>query len=193
MVGFNRRFNPLIIEALNRVQKRGPIVTIIGEFHKNLAKKEAEGKLAESVLERFFYETPIHAVDCIRYLAGSEFSHVYGIYNSAISSYCDTFGGLIQFRNGCVAHLIANMTSGSRLERYEIHGNGISIYLEGVTSAKIVDDGNIITLTNNQKDSTFEQDRYFVECISERKPIEAPACDIEEAVKTMELAALIFE
>ena len=33
--------------------------------------------------------------------------------------YC---GAIILFESGCVAHLIANVTAGARLERYELHG-----------------------------------------------------------------------
>ena len=40
MIGFNRRFNPSILGALNRVKRRGPIVTVVGEFHKNLVEIE---------------------------------------------------------------------------------------------------------------------------------------------------------
>ena len=70
MVGWNRRFNPLIVEARQRVAEGGPLVTVVGEFHKNLVQIEAEGKLTEPVLARFLYETPIHAIDTLRVLAG---------------------------------------------------------------------------------------------------------------------------
>ena len=37
--------------------------------------------------------------------------------------------------------LIANITGGARLERYEIHGAGISVYLDGVSRAPRVRPG----------------------------------------------------
>ena len=192
MVGLNRRFNPLIIEARRRIAARGPLVTVVGEFHKNLAQIEAQGKFAEAVLERFFYETPIHALDCVRALAGAPVSEVHALSRSAVSRHRDAYGALIRFENGCIAHLIANVTSGARLERYELHGAGISAYLEGVSHGQVVEDGVVTALTGTGDRSTLEQDRYFLDCVRHDRPIAAPACDLTEAVATMELAARIF-
>lgn len=192
MVGLNRRFNPLIIEARRRVAERGPLVTVVGEFHKNLAQIDAEGKLAEVVLERFFYETPIHALDCVRALAGAPARNVYALSRSAVSRHRDSYGALIEFENGCIAHLIANVTSGARLERYELHGAGVSAYLEGVSRGHVVEDGKVSPLVRMSADSTLEQDRFFLDCVRHGRPIAAPACDLAEAVATMELAARIF-
>ena len=191
MVGWNRRFNPLIVEARQRVAERGPLVTVVGEFHKNLVQIEAEGKLTEPVLARFLYETPIHAIDTLRVLAGSPAGEVHALSRSAVSRHRDVFGALIQFENGCVGHLVANVTSGARLERYELHGAGISAYLEGVSRGQVVED-DAVTELSLTADSTLEQDRFFLDCVRAGRPITAPAADLDEAVATMELAARIF-
>ena len=197
MVGLNRRFNPLILEARRRVAERGPVVTVVGEFHKNLVQVECKGRLAEPTLARFFYETPIHALDCVRWLAGAPVREVHGVSQRAASRHRNSFGALMQFDNGCIAHLVANVTSGARLERYEIHGAGISAYLEGVNRGHVVADGAVTELTAADAGAetggggTREQDRYFFDCIRNDRPIELPACNLDEAVATMELAALI--
>ena len=192
MVGFNRRFNPLIAEAVRRVAERGPLVTVVGEFHKNLVELERQGRLAEPTLTRFFYETPIHALDCVRWLAGAPVREVHSLARRAVSRHRDAFGALMQFDNGCIAHLIANITAGARLERYEIHGAGISAYLEGVKRGHVVADGEVTELTAaDTGGGTLEQDRYFFDRIREDRPIELPACDLDEAVATMELMATI--
>ena len=191
MVGVNRRFNPLIAEARRRVAERGPLVTVVGEFHKNLVDIERQGRIAEPTLERFFYETPIHALDCVRWLAGAPVRAVHGISQRAVSRHRDAFGALMQFDNGCIGHLVANITGGGRLERYEIHGAGISAYLEGVDRGHVVVDGEVIELAGAAADSTLEQDRYFLDCIRNDRPIGPPACDLDEAVATMELMAAI--
>ena len=191
MVGLNRRFNPLIAEAKRRVAERGPLVTVVGEFHKNLVEIEQQGRIAEPTLARFFYETPIHALDCVRWLAGAPVRGVYSFSQRAVSRHRDAFGALMEFDNGCIVHLIANITSGARLERYEIHGAGISAYLEGVNRGHVVADGAVTELSGDGASSTREQDRYFFDCIRHGRPVEAPACDLDEAVATMELAALI--
>ena len=191
MVGVNRRFNPLIAEARRRVAERGPLVTVVGEFHKNLVDIERQGRIAEPTLERFFYETPIHALDCVRWLAGAPVREVHGVSQRAVSRHRDAFGALMQFENGCIGHLVANITSGGRLERYEIHGAGISAYLEGVNRGHVVVDGEVTELAGDAAGSTREQDRYFLDCIRNDRPIGPPACDLDEAVATMELMAAI--
>ena len=191
MVGWNRRFNPLIVEARQRIADRGPLVTVVGEFHKNLVQLEAEGKLTEQVLARFLYETPIHAIDTLRVLAGSPVSEVHAVSRSSVSRHRDVFGALLEFESGCVGHLIANVTSGARLERYELHGAGISAYLEGVSRGR-VEEGDRVTEFTATRDSTLEQDRFFLDCVRHGRPITAPGADLEEAVATMELAARIF-
>ena len=191
MVGVNRRFNPLIAEAKRRVAERGPLVTVVGEFHKNLVEIERQGRIAEPTLKRFFYETPIHALDCVRWLAGAPVREVYRLSRRAVSRHRDAFGALMQFDNGCIAHLVANITSGARLERYEIHGAGISAYLEGVNRGHLVVDGEVTELAGDGASSTVAQDRYFLDCVRHNRPIGPPACDLDEAVATMELAALI--
>lgn len=193
MVGFNRRFNPLIAEARRRVAERGPLVTVVGEFHKNLADVERQERLAEPTLARFFYETPIHALDCVRALAGAPVREVHSLSRRAVSRHRDAFGALVQFDNGCIVHLVANITSGARLERYEIHGAGISAYLEGVSRGHVVADGEVTELAGpgTGTGGTLEQDCYFLDCVRHARPIELPACDLDEAAATMELAALI--
>ena len=191
MVAFNRRFNPLIAEAKRRVAERGPLVTVVGEFHKNLIEIEQQGRIAEPTLERFFYETPIHALDCVRWLAGAPVREVHGVSRRAVSRHRDAFGALMQCENGCIVHLVANITSGARLERYEIHGAGISAYLEGVSRGHVVVDGEVTKLAGNGAGSTEEQDRYFLDCIRNDRPIGPPACDLDEALATMELMAAI--
>ena len=197
MVGFNRRFNPLIAEAKRRVAERGPLVTVVGEFHKNLVDLERQGRLAEPTLARFFYETPIHALDCVRWLAGAPVREVHSVSRRAVSRHRDAFGALMQFDNGCIVHLVANITSGARLERYEIHGAGISAYLDGVNRGHVVADGAVTELTapgtgtGTGGGGTLEQDRYFFDCIRNDRPIALPACDLDEAVATMELMAAV--
>ena len=193
MVGFNRRFNPLLAEARRRVAERGPLVTVVGEFHKNLVEIERQGRLAEPTLARFFYETPIHALDCVRWLAGATVREVHSFSRRAVSRHRDAFGALMRFDNGCIVHLVANITAGARLERYEIHGAGISAYLEGVKRGRVVADGEVTELAGpgSGAGGTMEQDRYFFDCVRNDRPIERPACDLDEAVATMELMAAI--
>jgi predicted dehydrogenase len=197
MVGWNRRFHPLIAQARERVEARGPVTQIVGEFHKGIAAYEGRG-LAEIVMDNHLLESPIHAVDLVRALAGPvsggpvPIVELHSVVRRACSRYKDVFAALVLFANGCVAQLTANYTTNARLERYEIHGNGISAYLEGVLQAVLLCDGQRHELGSTGSNGTREQDRYFLDCVRDDRPIALPAADLDEAVKTMELAEAIL-
>ena len=70
LVGWNRRFHSLICTARRMIEERGPITQIVAEFHKSMTGLAARG-FPEHLLDRFIYETPIHAIDLTRSLAGS--------------------------------------------------------------------------------------------------------------------------
>ena len=65
MVGWNRRFHPLIVKAQSLVLERGPITQLVGEFHKSITQLKQSGIFTEQVLDNMFLESPIHGVGCI--------------------------------------------------------------------------------------------------------------------------------
>ena len=200
MVGFNRRFNPLIAEAKRRVAERGPLVTVVGEFHKNLVDHRARQGTARRADPGAIFLRDADSRAGLRALAGrrSRCGRCTASRNGRGHPHRNAFGALMQFDNGCIAHLVANVTSGARLERYEIHGAGISAYLEGVHRGHLVADGVVTELAapgmpaaETGGGGTLEQDRYFFDCIRNDRPIALPACDLDEAVATMELMAAV--
>ena len=193
MVGWNRRFNGFISEARNRIAKNGPIVQVVGEFHKNVKQLISTGKFSDSIYDVMLLESPIHAIDTVRFLAGGEVVEVHSVVKRATSDYRDVHGATIVFDSNCFVHLISNYTAGSRLERYEIHGDGISAYLQGVSEGKICQNEKAIDLPVPEKDSTWLQNRYFVDQVQSDSPIELPAANLQEGVKTMDLAIQILD
>ena len=193
MVGWNRRFDPLVVQAQSMVRARGPITQLVGEFHKNVRQIEKKARFPEQVMDNLLLESPIHAIDTICALADSKVSEVHGYVRRTISRYKDVHAALVVFENDCVASIIANYTTGGRLERYEIHGEEISVYLEGISHGVAVCEGDKVELEADRKRSTVDQDRYFLDCVQSGRPIGRPAADLETAVETMELAIGILE
>ena len=191
MVGWNRRFHPMIVEARRLVEERGPIVQLVGEFHKSLARFEARGIYTEDFLDNMMWESINHSVDIVRAMAGAEVAQVHSVVRRARGKYRDVFGALVLFDNNCLAHLIFNWTTDARLERYEIHGHDISAYLEGVNQGVVVSDGQRRELAI-EGGGTEEEDRFFIDCIKEGRPVGLPGCNLAEAVKTMELGEAIL-
>jgi predicted dehydrogenase len=192
MVGWNRRFHPIIVQARAMVEGRGPITQLVGEFHKSITRLEASNRFPEILMDNMLLETPIHALDTLRAIADAEVAEVHSVVRRAISPYKDVHGALILFENGCLAHFIANYTTDERLERYEIHGRDISAYLEGVSHGVVFCDGQRHELSGAGTSGTREQNRYFLDCIVGNRPISLPAANLDEAVKTMELAEAIL-
>ena len=195
MVGWQRRFDPMVVEARRAILERGPIVQLVGEFHKSMAgfeRGDRGERFPKIVMERMLMESPIHAIDLVRSLAGSDVAEVHSIVKRRFSRYNDVHAALVLFENGCVAHLIANYTTDARLERYEIHGREISAYLEGIRTGKLVCDGQVRELTKDDSETQRDKDRHFLDCIRDGRPVGLPGADLDEAVKTMELAEAIL-
>ncbi len=192
MVGWNRRFHPIIVEAREMVEARGAVTQLVGEFHKSITGFIKSGHFPEHLMDNLFLETPIHALDTVRAIAGADVEEVHSVVRRTISSYKDVHAALILFENGCVAHLIANYTTDARLERYEIHGRDISAYLEGVSHGTVFCDGQQHQLSGSGTSGTEEQNRYFLDCIKADRPVSLPAANLDEAMKTMELAETIL-
>ena len=188
MVGWNRRFHPIIVEASQMVKDRGNVTQLLGEFHKSITRLAKSGRFPEILMDNMFLETPIHALDTLRAIAESDVAEVYSFVKRSISDYKDVHAAMILFENGCVAQLIANYTTDARLERYEIHGKNISAYLEGVSQGTVFCDGTQHSLSEPGSGGSVEQNRYFLDCVKSDTPIALPAANLDEAVKTMQLA-----
>ena len=193
LVGWNRRFHSLICKARGMIEERGPVTQIVAEFHKSMTSLR-ERPFPDHLLDNFIYETPIHAVDLTRSLAGSSpIAELHAVARRATSRYVDVYAALIRFENGCVAQLTANFTTDARLERYEIHGRDCSAYLEGVKEAVVQRDGQREVFNVVESGGTAEQARFLVDCIKDDRPVDLPAAGLDEAVETMRLADRIRE
>lgn len=188
MVGWNRRFHPIILQAKEMVKARGDVTQLVGEFHKSITRLAQSDKFPEHLMDNMFLETPIHALDTIRAIAEADVQEVHSVVKRTISKYKDVHAALILFDNGCVAQHIANYTTDARLERYEIHGRDISAYLEGVSHGTVFCDGTKHKLTDPGSGGTVEQNRYFLDCVKSNTLVSFPAANLDEAVKTMQLA-----
>lgn len=192
MVGWNRRFDPYVACARREIEARGPVFQIMGEFHKSMSGFIASGRFPPQLMDNFLLETPIHSIDLVRHLAGAPVAEVHSFVRR-VSDYKDVHAALVVFQNDCVAQLSANYTTDARLERYEIHGRDISAYLEGIRGGELVCNGERRPLVAEGPDSTLAQNRYFFDCIKQKRPIEPPAADLDEAIATMELATAILD
>ena len=194
MIALNRRFNPIIVRAWEMVKARGPVVQLVGEFHKGLKAIEKRGKYGPDVLDNFLMSNDIHAIDVVRFMAGSEPLEVHSYGRRVASDFRNMHAALVRFENDVVANLAFNYTTDSRLERYEIHGMGISAYLEGVDRGVVYCDGDRLDLNPENcggAGGTEQENRFFVYCVKNDRDIVLPAANLDEALKSARLVERI--
>ena len=192
MVGFDRRFNPLVTAGIAQLGGSQSLVQLVGEFHKDITEFTGDSRISPEMYDLTMLESPIHTIDLLRFIADSDVSTVRGIAKRVNSRYRDVHAALIEFKNGVVAQFSANYTTGGRLERYEIHGDEVSCYLEGIRSGVAYVKGEKTVLEADPTVGAVNQMRYFLDCVKEDRPIEQPAANLDTAIDTMEVALKIL-
>jgi predicted dehydrogenase len=208
MVAVNRRFNPLLTQARTMVEERGRIAVIVAEFyHFSIPLYRSMGS-PEETLASIVTPGSIHTVDLIRYLGG-DVAEVYARADSYFDRHADSFTALIRFQNGATGLLNYNLTSPVRIEKVSFHGSQASAFLVGLADSCVVHVGDVThDLTNVRRrdpsspewsdrpynpyiNGWWHQDKFFLDCVREGRPVAFPASDLEDAVKTMQLIDLI--
>ena len=177
MIGFNRRFAPVVKKAKEIYTDIVPDV-IIGQ--KNRPATEYHATL----------ENAVHVVDLMRYFGG-EVAEV-----NAISKYTDpdyeTFTtAMLRFENGAAGMLIADRASGQWNESYEIHGGNHSALIRMPDAVSITDSEGVHTtdMTPLAMGWAKSEDklgfsyaiRHFIDCLKEDKK---PLTSADDAFKT---------
>lgn len=196
MVAFNRRFARVVVEAKKMVDARGPITQCMVEFHKyhiGTAKWDYYGV-------GMFETDVIHVVDLLRHFGG-EVTDVDAYVQTWYSDQENVFNALLRFESGATGFLTANRASGARLERFELHGNGIGAYIRAPESADIFTESaaqpvilNGAALAGSDKPHlTYGfsgESRHFIDCI---KTGTVPLTNLDDAVKSRALVDRILE
>ena len=195
MVGFQRRFCPLLVTARKKVEERGPIIQCMAQFVKNTI---GAGPYYNGAIDILTCDA-IHAVDILRWLGGevkkvsSDVGNFYAEYNNA-------FNALLKFESGAVGFLFTNWAAGKRIFSVEMHAKGISAFAEPDDKTIIYKDnkeeGEIFSTQEaaNSKEmhkyaGFFSENRHFIDCLKNGKQ---PLTNFADSVKTMELVDWVY-
>ena len=195
MVGFNRRFIPLLRKVKAIVEERGPIIQCMSTFHKNTPN----ALYYDGVIDVLTCDA-IHAVDALRWLGGGEVKAVASDINSFDSERENSFNALVKFTSGASGYLCTNWAVGGRIHTFEMHAREISAYInpdaggravlytpEGTT--EITPEEAAESDASHRAYGFYGESRHFVDCIQQdRQPLTCFA----DAVKTMELVSAIY-
>lgn len=196
MVGFNRRFIPLLKKSKEIVEKNGPIIQVVSTFYKNMYPNFLYYNGAIDILTC----DAIHSVDVLRWISG-EVKNVRSIVKSYFSEVANAFNAIMEFESGATGILLTNWTVGKRIHTFEIHSKSISAFVDCDDKALIFRDNkeepDILSTyevagTNERHKlyGYYQEDRYFIDCLKENKE---PECNFSDALKTMDLVEKIYK
>jgi len=195
LVGFNRRYIPLMKLCRDRVRDRGGVVT---QAMSSFYKWHAAGPYYNGAIDILSCDA-VHAVDTLRF-AGGDVARVVGEVSNQGMSFGTRFNALVQYESGGAGVLMTNWRVGGRVHQFELHGEGISCYCNPNTKAEIYVDGaaepEVITTQEaagseeNRVYYGFEaENRAFIDAV---KTGQQPETCLRDAVKTMELVDAIY-
>jgi len=196
MVGFNRRFIPLMRKVKALVEGRGPIIQCMATFYKNMVG--AWLPYYEGAVDILTCDA-IHAVDTLRWMGG-EVENVASVISQFYAEYNNSFNALIKFKGGAVGFLVANWAVGKRIHTFEMHSKGISAFINPDDKAVIYADNKEEPIVMTAAEAAASQDRikyygfyaenrHFIDCIKEDRE---PETSFKDAAKTMELVNKIY-
>jgi len=195
MVGFNRRFIPLMVKVKEMVQERGPILQCAATFYKNSI---GAGPYYNGAIDILTCDA-VHAVDTLRWMGG-EVLAVASDIRSLYAEYDNSFNALMRFEDGATGFLLTNWVVGKRVHTFEMHAKGISAFVDGDGKAFIYSDNKsegIVLDTfevagskdNYKYYGFYAENRHFIDCIKQNQ---LPQTNFADAFKTMELVRNIY-
>ncbi len=190
-VGLQRRWTPLLRQAISRVEARGPIRFMMTNFHKNLIESD-EGGLKFSRL----FEQDIHMIDFTRWVCGGEWDQVLSRGEDTYTGWMNAYNSIIHFSSGAVAVHSGIGHAGARYYRIELHGNGISAYMRPPISGEIFTDNDPNPEVIRGEPIPGDPDRGmdegvdamhldFLQCVADGRE---PLTSIHDAISSMRLA-----
>ena len=195
MVGFNRRFIPLMRQVKEIVEEEGAIIQCMSTFHKN----SPAALYYDGIIDVLTCDA-VHAVDALRWLGGGEVKAVASDINSFYSDRENSFNAIVKFDSGASGYLCTNWAVGGRIHIFEMHARGISAYInpdvgsgavihsnEGIKEITTVESAG--TDANHKAYGFYGESRHFVDCIQHDRQ---PDTCFADAVKTMELVEQIY-
>ena len=196
MVGFNRRFIPLLQQVKTTVEERGPIIQGMSTFHKNTPS----ALYYDGVIDVLTCDA-IHAVDALRWIGGGEVKAVASDINSFYSERENSFNAIVKFTSGASGYLCTNWAVGARIHIFEMHAREISAYInpdaggravlhtpEGIT--EITPEAAAGSDATHRVYGFYGESRHFVDAILQDRQ---PNTCFADAVKTMELVSAIYQ
>tara|TARA_B100000579_G_scaffold189336_1_gene154532 strand:- start:23684 stop:24640 length:957 start_codon:yes stop_codon:yes gene_type:complete len=190
-IGFDRRFNPYVAKSIEILSEYGKTFNIQAEFNKDINEWIGHRAFDDNLLDKMVLESPIHSIDLINYLSKSNIRNINGYSSRIGSKYRTSFSALIEYENGITGSINSSYISSGRMERYSIHAEKCSIYLDGINSGKVFYNSKIFDLEVESFSSTELQMKNFLEYVYEGRKFKG--AKIEEALNIFKITEKMIE
>ena len=200
-VGFQRRYHPMVNACWERVRAKGPVNQVVSCFYKNQPSQEVHPYYRGSI--DILHCDAIHAVDSLRYFSGlSEVKEVASEVRTLGGWYGVSFNSLVTFENGAVGVLLVNWHTGRRTFRFEFHSLGATCFAEIDGLGQVWEDNHrqadlsldYAEYAGSDQDYVNQgflaESRAFIDAVKAGAQVHN---NLQDAVKSMQLADMIFE
>lgn len=195
MVGFQRRYVPIINTLKKKVEKRGHLHTV----EVNFIKCTPDVRYYDGAIDILSCDA-VHAVDTLRHLAGGDVVDVVSSVRALNAPDPNASYALVNFSTGITGVLKTNWACGHRVFSVEMHATGMSAYTEPDVGGAIYKDGAAEPQKYDpakcaksdkmwRRLGFFGENRHFIDCIKSRKQ---PYSCLADTVATMELVERIY-
>jgi predicted dehydrogenase len=193
-VSLQRRYTPMVTRLRDECLKRGPITHAVCKFYKSNIEDFLGAR-------DHMMDDSVHAIDTLRWIAGSEVVKVDSITKRIGGTVDINFiMAQLSFANGCVGHLMNNWSSGKRIFAVEIHAPGIFVEAEHETKGFMYTDGNLEPQVFDTVEVAGSKENYvftgvlaaagdFVNCCLNGAQ---PMASFENTLNTMKVAEVIL-
>jgi len=192
MVGVNRRFYSNGLRGREMLLEEGPIRTVSLEAHEDLDRIRKGTKFPPEVLRRWSAANGIHALDMLRFFGGNV-SKITAIQRTFEGPMPDACSAILEFENGALGRAAMDW-AGPGGHRYEVRGPASTlISSRGYSRLTLERRGkeSVILefdeIDQKYKPGFYRQDSTFIECVRTGAPLPFPACDPDDAVRTMQM------
>lgn len=212
MVGFNRRYIPVVREVKRAFAEITHVTQVEGCFY-----KYGSGAFDRGGLPAFESDT-IHAVDLVRWMAGATPVEAATMTMSVDEPVVNAWNAVTRFDNGAIGIIKANYRTGGRVHRFEMHGPGASAFINlgmggpqceafllrhdggqqySLSAGAAGGDSNAYFSGAKYANSDqfyryygfYYEDRHFIDCVKDRSE---PETSIQDAVKSFRYIDLIL-
>ena len=193
LVSFNRRYFPQVLAVRQRIEAVGGAVHCAATYNKPVTL------LGPAAPDPVICDA-IHHVDLLRWLAGCSAEEaaipveVQGMVQDGERPGCHRHNAVVRFDTGTFGTMMSHYGVGYRIQRAEVHGEDLSIYLDMTRGPQVegYDKGQAFSVEAEEIEAMggagFNEVVHFVDCILEDR---TPWSNLDDAVHTMRLCEAI--